>query len=235
MSFCPQCGKEIKKDASFCTQCGAKIKEPATESVQAQPQPAPTKSKAPFIIIIALLVVIVLLLGGILISKTTKSVTENNITEVETTEAISENTTTADTATTQTDTTEVVPQSSSYTNWATADNKTKLFDAGKVLETILLSCDGVEAVKVAFTTEALDSVDHDGSDFYAYAKVSINYTWMSDCGYDVMIYPMQENVIIYFGPTDAPDIPGFTYTWSGEFISGLMPLDEYIIQEGLTR
>lgn len=235
MSFCPQCGKEIKQDASFCTQCGAKVSEPAVQAVQVQPQTPPTKSKAPIIIIIALLAVIAVLLGGILVSKTTKSVTENNITEAGSSEAITKSTTAATTATSQSEASEAVTQSSCYANWATADNKTKMFDAGKVLETILLSCDGVENVKVAFTTETLDSIDHDGSDFYGFAKVSINYTWMSDCGYDVMIYPMQENVIIYFGPTDAPDIPGFTYTWSGEFISGLMPLDEYIIQEGLTR
>ncbi len=130
---------------------------------------------------------------------------------------------------------EAVAKSATYQNWSTTDNETKLFDAGKVLESILLSCDEVHSAKVAFSSDTLESIDHDGLDFYAYAKVSINDIWLSDCGYDVMLYPTEENVIIYFGPTDAPDIPGYTYTWSGEFVSGSMPLDEYIVQEGLAK
>lgn len=317
MSFCPQCGKEIKQDANFCVGCGKKIEAPTTQTAQTIQETTipskPSNNNTPLIIAVAVLGAVVLLLGGLFISKSlSEKADKNNVTDntttVTTTEAVitadntytgiirvedatcyldlgkeasvylpnSDETLTADkiylgqddyktfkgyngmsvtlkgelfnyrgggtlmftdtpVITESSGTPEAVTKSATYQNWGSTDNETKLFDAGKVLESIILSSDGVNSVKVAFSSDALSSVDHDGSDFYAYAKVSINDMWLSDCGYDVMLYPTEENVIIYFGPTDAPDIPGYTYTWSGEFVSGSMPLDEYIVQEGLTR
>ncbi len=316
MSFCPQCGKEIKQDANFCVECGKKINEPVIQPTQSiQPtQTTPKKNKAPLIIVIILLVAVIVVLGGILVFKTigsspdSKADATNSATFADNTKATvtdentytgiirvdgagcyldlgketsiylpdSDETLTSDkihlgqddyktfesyngmtvtlngelfnyrgggtlmfndtpTVVEATGTPEAVTKSATYQNWGSTDNETKLFDAGKVLESIILSSDGVNSAKVAFSSDALSSVDHDSSDFYAYAKVSINDTWLSDCGYDVMLYPTEENVIIYFGPTDAPDIPGYTYTWSGEFVSGSMPLDEYIVQEGLAK
>lgn len=317
MSFCPQCGKEIKQDANFCVGCGKKIEAPTMQTAQTIQETTipskPSNNKTPLIIAVAVLGAIVLLLGGLFISKSLsekadKNDVTDNTTTVTTTEAAvtadntytgiirvedatcyldlgkeasvylpdSDETLTADkiylgqddyktfkdyngmtvtlkgelfnyrgggtlmftdtpVITESSGTPEAVTKSATYQNWNSTDNATKFRDAGKVLETILANCDEVESYKVMFKSDVLEDINREGFGFFNSVMVSINGTWMNDCEFDVFITPTEEYVNIYFGTQNAPDIPCFTYTWSGEFISGLMPLDEYIIQEGLTR
>lgn len=128
----------------------------------------------------------------------------------------------------------IVPESSSYVNWDTTDNKTKFWDATEVLKTIIYECDGVWDVRVLCDEDVLNRVEAEGFSYFDAVMLSINGDWVSDYGYDIYLTPDKEYVYIALGPNEAPDITLFTYSWSGEFVNGEMPLDEYIVQQGLT-
>ena len=132
-----------------------------------------------------------------------------------------------------TGTPDIITDSSTYTNWDSTDNKTKFWDAIEVLKTVIYECEGVWNVRVLCDEDVLNRVEKDGFSSFDMVTLSINDSWISEYGYEIYITPNKDYVCIALGPIESPNIPLFTYSWDGEFISGEISLQEYITNNGL--
>ena len=101
------------------------------------------------------------------------------------------------------------------------------------MKTIIYKCDSVWNVRSGCSQDTLDRIASNGFSGFDAVTLSINGSWITEFGYEAYLSLDKDYVYIFLGPSNSPDIPLFTYTWSGEFVSGEMPLDQFLIKEGL--
>ena len=81
--------------------------------------------------------------------------------------------------------------------------------------------------------DVIDSINANGFTDFNAVMLQVNGNWADSLGLECYITPYEDHINICLGPNDAPSIPLWKYDWNGEFISGDMPLEDYIKSCGL--